>query len=201
MTRFFCCFIAEVAEAATTVQNPDPFEGLCEQFKNQAFFSPSNSVNSSLFTKVSIDSWFIFICQWEILYFRKYQFFGLWLQNDSSLVFDLPPRIFFFWAIWFLCYNYSSNFLKGPFKIANFWAWQLKIDFVNMFWRAWANKYFWTKWLIFQIHTVYNACELWHITHLKIMSKWLIKAHYHWGCYQGSSGNAREKIETIPKIF
>lgn len=41
-----------VAEA--TVQNPDPFGELCEQFKNQAFFSPSSSVNSSLFTKAEL---------------------------------------------------------------------------------------------------------------------------------------------------
>jgi len=33
------------------VQSSDPFGELCEQFKNQAFFSPSNSVNSSLYTK------------------------------------------------------------------------------------------------------------------------------------------------------
>ena len=30
----------------------DPFGELCEQFKNQAFFSPSESVSSSLFAKV-----------------------------------------------------------------------------------------------------------------------------------------------------
>ena len=35
-----------------SVQTSDPFGELCEQFKNQAFFSPSNSINSSLFTKV-----------------------------------------------------------------------------------------------------------------------------------------------------
>merc|ERR1712029_502336 len=42
----------QVAEA--TVQNPYPFGELCEQFKNQAFFSPSSSVNSSLFTKAEL---------------------------------------------------------------------------------------------------------------------------------------------------
>merc|ERR1712122_284058 len=42
----------QVAEA--TVQNPDPFGELCEQFKNQAFFSPSSPVNSSLFTKAEL---------------------------------------------------------------------------------------------------------------------------------------------------
>jgi len=36
------------------VQSSDPFGELCEQFKNQAFFSPSNSVNSSLYTKAEL---------------------------------------------------------------------------------------------------------------------------------------------------
>jgi len=37
-----------------SVQTSDPFGELCEQFKNQAFFSPSNSINSSLFTKAEL---------------------------------------------------------------------------------------------------------------------------------------------------
>jgi len=48
----------DAAELGSTnqivVQNSDPFGELCEQFKNQAFFSPSNSVNSSLYAKAEL---------------------------------------------------------------------------------------------------------------------------------------------------
>ena len=126
MTRFFCCFIAEVAEAATTVQNPDPFEGLCEQFKNQAFFSPSNSVNSSLFTKVSID--LFFSCGYFLYVSGKYFISGNtnFLDFGCKMIhhwFLTSHREFFAWlSDFFVTTRFSSNFLKGPFKMANFWA-------------------------------------------------------------------------------
>ena len=62
--------------AEATVQNPDPFGELCEQFKNQAFFSPSSSVNSSLFTKVSPQFWFMALRFFSVSLCEKFPISG-----------------------------------------------------------------------------------------------------------------------------
>jgi len=49
-----CNDASELGSSNQIVQNSDPFGELCEQFKNQAFFSPSNSIHSSLYTKAEL---------------------------------------------------------------------------------------------------------------------------------------------------
>ena len=157
-------FIAEVAEA--TVQNPDPFGELCEQFKNQAFFSPSSSVNSSLFTKVSPQFWFMALRFFSVSLCEKFPISGnanFWLVFVAEWFIDhhvWPPTENYCPSLVPFDVFVESNgnsFLKNPIRLIL----TLKIFFTELL----SNK----KLFLFEM------THLWHFTR----SVFLCDAYFH----------------------